>query len=542
MLALANVLSESVALSFLMRSSTRQVCVPICERNFEALAEASARASVFADLIEFRLDCLDPMVLQNSLIRLSDVRKQINCPAIVTFRPQEQGGRRQLDFDSRLRFWLSHAWPSSDFVDMELDLIQRFFTLENSKSVDWSRVICSFHDFDCVPGQLDFIYEQMRATPARVLKIAVWANDVTDCIPVFKLFSQAREENRELIAIAMGTAGMATRILGPSLGGFLTYGAAETDRATAPGQITARELKETYRLENIGPQTKVMGLLGLPVGHSISPHMQNAAFTSAEVDAVYIPFEVRDVASFIRRMVHPATRELNWNIHGLSVTAPHKSKVMEYLDSIEASGREIGAINTILLKDKKLHGYNTDCHGFVKPLLEVFGQLRGARCAIIGAGGAASAALWALQRERANATIFARDYNRACRVAQRFGADCHDLSAARFAGFDVVINATPLGTAGSLHDQTPVNREQMSGARMAYDLVYNPIVTRFLREAREAGCITLGGLPMLVAQAVEQFRLWTGRDPDERTMRQAALRQLEKSADVVSGSAGVESV
>jgi len=148
---------------------------------------------------------------------------------------------------------------------------------------------------------------------------------------------------------------------------------------------------------------------------------------------------------------------------------------------------------------------------------------------IIGAGGAACAALWALRREAAHATPYARNWNKAGRVAERFGIDCKELSGAQFAGFDVVINATPLGTAGGQQNETPVSGDQLSGARMAYDLVYNPTVTRFLQEAREAGCATLGGLPMLVAQAVEQFRLWTGSDPDERAMRDAALRQLQQS-------------
>ena len=241
------------------------------------------------------------------------------------------------------------------------------------------------------------IYERMAATPARVLKIAVKANDATDCLPVFNLLERARADGREMIAIAMGTAGVATRILGPSRGAYLTYAALEDEGATAPGQITARDLKEIYRLDKIDRQTQIFGLIGSPISHSLSPHMHNAAFASAGMNAVYIPFEVNDVKTFIRRMVHPRTRELSWNMRGLSVTAPHKFAVMDQLDWIEPAAQEIGAVNTIVVEDDALHGYNTDAPGFVAPLVEKLGDLSEARCAVIGSGGVANAAFWALQ-------------------------------------------------------------------------------------------------------------------------------------------------
>ena len=228
----------------------------------------------------------------------------------------------------------------SAFIDLELDLVLSF-AAERSLGeswIDWSRVICSHHDFGGVPSDLDQIYERMAATPARILKIAVQADDATDCLPIFRLLERAQREGREMIAIAMGQAGVMTRILGPSRGSFLTYGSLDDESATAPGQLTARELREVYRIDQIDQQTEVIGIIGKPVGHSLSPHIHNAAFETAGVNAVYIPFEVGDAVQFMRRMAHPRSRELEWNLRGLSVTAPHKSAVMNSLDWIDSGG------------------------------------------------------------------------------------------------------------------------------------------------------------------------------------------------------------
>jgi shikimate dehydrogenase len=254
--------------------------------------------------------------------------------------------------------------------------------------------------------------------------------------------------------------------------------------------------------------------------------MHNAAFEASGINAVYIPFEVKDAASFIRRMVNPRTREIKWKLRGLSVTAPHKSILMEQLDWIEPTAQEIGAINTLVVEDDVLRGYNTDAAALIAPLREKGVTLSDARCAVIGAGGAARTALWSLQREGARLTLFVRDVEKAEPIAEKFGVDCLQLEGAKFEGFDLVVNATPLGTLGLREDETPVLANQLRGARLVYDLVYNPPKTRFMREACEAGCETLGGLEMLVAQAAEQFKLWTGKAAPVSVMMEAALRKL----------------
>ncbi|HYR75473.1 MAG TPA: shikimate dehydrogenase [Pyrinomonadaceae bacterium] len=514
-----------------MKANPTRICVPVCVRHSNEIPAAMKRAAQAADMIELRLDYLEENEL-DSIARLSPEHlNQFGVPVILTLRSEDQGGRASAGCQARQRFWASlEKIPENCLIDLELDLAQQLAMEkpDSGMSIDWSAVICSHHDFAGVPANLEMIYERMAATPARILKIAVQADDATDCLPIFRLLDRAQNEGRELIAIAMGQAGIATRILGPSRGSYLTYGSLDDESATAPGQLTARELREVYRIDLIDRQTEVFGIIGKPVGHSLSPRIHNAAFGASRVNAVYIPFEVSDVNQFMRRMAHPRTRELDWNLCGLSVTAPHKASVMTWLDWIDPAAKEIGAVNTIVVRGNELHGYNADAPGFISPLRKSFGSLKDARCAIIGAGGGARAALWALRNEAAQVELFVRDLVRAKPAAERFGVDYRVLANASFEGFDIVINATPLGTRGLQQDETPAVAEQLRNVRLTYDLVYNPLETRFLREARAAGCETLSGIEMLLAQAAEQFKLWTGREPEVELVRAAAIQASMK--------------
>lgn len=485
-----------------------RVCVPVCVKSLAQLEQVCERAGEWADIIELRLDCLQDLDFE-----IETLVNKLSRRLILTFRPAEQGGYRILGLPEREAFWSKNS-KANLLCDIEADLVL-------TSSFDWPRVIVSHHDFSGVPHDLEKIYERLAATPARIVKIAVHANDITDCIRVFHLLDRATSEQRELIAIAMGNAGIATRILGPSRGAYLTYGSLEDDSATAPGQVNARALRSVYRIDEIDRETMVCGLVGLPVMHSVSPHMHNAAFATAGVNGVYLPFEVRDVEAFVRRMIHPRTRELDWNVRGLSITAPHKSSVMGLLDWIAPEAQEIGAVNTVVIENHGLHGYNTDVYGLIEPVRELLGSLKNLSVAVIGAGGAARAAVWALRRDGARVTLFARNRMKGGLLAEAFGVSCEPLATASFRGYDVVINATP---------ESPATADQLAGAGLVYDLIYNPIETQFLKEARAAGCQTLGGLKMLVAQARLQFELWNGKSPPATVMHDAAAAALMPSS------------
>jgi len=507
-----------------------RICVPICEATIAAARETIVRAAKVADIIELRLDCLSPPEL-NRASELQSLLSGLNVPVIVTLRPREQGGCRDFDLAFRNHAWFSAIDSPQLLRDIELDLALEAPGFVSSAQVD--RLICSHHDFSGMLLNAEQIYEQLARTPAGILKLAVQAHDVTDCIPIFQLLDRARREQRELIAIAMGEAGIATRILGPARGAFLTYAALDAQSANAPGQPTVDELRDKYRIQQINLETQVMGLVGMPVDHSVSPEMHNAAFDSAGLNAVYLPFPVRDLTFFMRRLVHPRTREIDLNIRGLSVTAPHKTAVMRYLHRTDPAAIEIGAVNTILVKGDELHGYNTDASAFIQSISRAFSDVRGVTCAVIGAGGSAAAVVWALKKAGALVTVLARDESKATAFSERFDVSRQLLGESRSGDFELVINATPLGTSGSLENQTPATAQQLRGARVACDLVYNPQETRFLREARTAGCETIGGVAMLVGQAAEQFRLWTGIDPPEDVMRKVALEAIKTRVGAV---------
>jgi 3-dehydroquinate dehydratase/shikimate dehydrogenase len=508
-----------------MSTDNIRICVPVCQPQVERLAADWEQAAAIGDLVELRLDCTDSNV-EELAARVHELLRQRSHPTILTLRAAEQGGHRKLSLAERTSFWdLQQQSGDGQLLDIELDLAQIWMS-EPQRSTDWSRIICSHHDFNAVPKNLAEIYEQLSATPARILKIAVKANDTTDCLAIFNLLDRARLEKRELIAIAMGNAGVATRILGPVRGAFLTYGAVQDERGTAPGQLTAEQLTSLYRIRKLNTKTQIYGLVGTQVMHSVSPHMHNAAFISENLDGVYLPFEVHQLDEFLRRMVLPGSREINWNLKGLSITAPYKSRVMNALDWIEPVAQEMGAVNTLVIEGDRVLGYNTDAAGLIAPLFKKLSSLKGLRVAVIGAGGAARAAVWGLQREGAVVTLFARDTEKGRLLADELTVGCQLLSPEPFTGYDVVLNATPLGSFGEQVLRTPATSEQLSGVPLAYDLVYNPTETEFLRQAKLAGCDTLGGLEMLIAQAALQFKLWTGCSAPTSVMSTAALRAL----------------
>jgi 3-dehydroquinate dehydratase / shikimate dehydrogenase len=494
-----------------------KICVPVCVGASD-LRDAAVRAINVSDMIELRLDCLDQTGREIVLRELEALRGRART-VILTLRPAEQGGKTDVGRQERISFWSSVTQIPGVLFDIEYDL------LPDLAGISPDKIICSHHDFEG-NADPDSLYKRMKTAPAGILKIAIQIKDAVDCLAIFRLLDRAQRDGRTLIAIGMGFPGVVTRILGPSRGSVLTYGSLEHEMRTAPGQLSAGELREVYRVDQIDLQTEILGVIGKPVSHSISPYVHNAAFAKAARNAVFIPFEVDDVDEFMRRMVHPSSREINWNARGFSVTAPHKAAVIKHLDGLDPAAKEIGAVNTIVIKDGALRGYNTDALAFFESLKAKAGQLKDVRCAVIGAGGAARAVVWALNRGGASICLFARDGMKAKPLADQFHCEIRDFAHADFKDFEVLINATPLGTRGELETETPVKAEQLRGVRLAYDLVYNPLETRFLREARIAGCETLGGLDMLVGQAIEQFKLWTGLEPDAGTMRDAAERAL----------------
>ncbi len=501
-----------------MNSQTKLVCVPITETSVDKCFAAIADSERLADIIELRLDYFSAATLPLVIAELEARIRQISKPLIITFRPREQGGKRDLTLPDRQSFWRNlppGIVQATAFADFEFDLAEIF---AEASPIPWSKIICSWHDVDETPADLFEIYERIAATPAAVVKIATRVNRIGDCLQLIDLIER-KSANKPIIVLGMDMPGLMTRVLALSRGAMLTFGALRRGAESASGQPTLTELKDLYRVDRLTRDSEVFGVIGNPIGHSRSPLIHNAILKALGRNGVYLPFEVDSAADFVREFVRPATRKIDWRLRGLSVTIPHKLAITTYLDSIDPTAQRIGAVNTVVIEGERLLGHNTDVIGAMKPLVELI-DIKGARAAVIGAGGSARAICYGLGERGAHATVYARDPQKAKRLADEF-----KTRAGTIDGFDgqadLVVNCTPIGMAGHSEGQSPLRPEQLRGVKIVYDLIYNPDDTVLLRDARAAGCRTLAGLAMLVGQAAEQFRLWTGIDPPVDVMWRA---------------------
>lgn len=501
--------------------SKGKICVSICADNADEFTKniRRAKSSATVDVVELRFDCLNKSELETALEETCNLETE--SPLLLTFRPKEQGGMRDLTLAERERFWCSGYDFCTNWADVEIELI------ETVSHWLFETVICSHHDFDKVPENLNEIYEKLKQTPADILKIAVFARDICDTIPVWKLLEKAKLDNKKIIPIAMGEAGKWTRILGLAHGSFLTYAALEAGKETASGQVTVEEFAEVYRARELNEATEIYGILGSNTSVSMSPYIHNAAFKFHNLNAVFVPLQVNDLDQFVRRMVKAETREIELNFKGFSVTIPHKQAILNHLDFLDETAGKIGAVNTVKITDGKLYGFNTDAQGFIEPLLDVYGNLKDAKVAVLGAGGAARACVYALMKEAANVTIFARDVEKARDLMNDFQVELQELIDADFDDFDILVNATPLGMREKAEGETPVRAEQLKNLKLVYDLIYVPSQTALMDEADKANVPKIGGMAMLIAQAAEQQKIWTGKDAPIDEMRRAALRRLQ---------------
>ena len=458
------------------------------------------------DMVELRLDTLrDPDVAGALAGR--------QRPAIVTCRAKWEGGQFSGSEEERHRLLGEALDLGAEYVDIEWragfdDLLAR---------TRGRRVVLSSHEFDGMPADLKDRARAMRATGAEVVKIAATASRLSDCLPLLDVAPANTRDGRSVV-IAMGDAGFSTRVLAGRFRSTWTYAGALND----VGQGSAASLIDDFRFHALGDSTELYGLVGSPIGHSVSPAMHNAAFGASGRDAVYLPLPATDAQDFMA--FANALR-----ISGASVTIPFKLSLAACADELDEVARRIGAVNTLRRTNGAWQGRNTDTAGFLRPLDDRQIELRGRRASILGSGGAARAVAVALESRGAILTVHARDRQR----AERAAAGVRAADGVRVGEWppapgtwDLLVNCTPVGMHPRV-DGTPLDASRLSGD-LVYDLVYNPLETRLLREAAAAGCRTIGGLDMLVAQAVEQFTWWTGERPDASVMRAAALTRLSE--------------
>jgi 3-dehydroquinate dehydratase/shikimate dehydrogenase len=452
-----------------------------------------ARDCAAGDLVELRLDGVTDLDVAGAL----EGRKR---PVIATCRAAWEGGGFAGSEEERLRVLSDAIRLGAEYVDLEWKADRR-----GLPHGERTQVVLSHHDFDGIPRDLMDRLRAMRAERPRVVKIAAAASRLSDCLTL----RDAMAGSSSHVLIAMGAAGQITRFCPWLFGSCWTYGG-----AAAPGQVAARDLIERYRVRHTSASTTIYALAGAPLDHSASPAMHNSALAALGLDAIYVPLESADAAEF--RRVADAL-----GVAGASVTAPLKQTLLEAVTADEMAGR-IGALNTLKRTGDGWQGRNFDAAGFLTPLDRRSSKLRGTRAVVLGAGGAARAAVWALKTHGARVEVAARRQDQAARLAQAFRVAVSPWPPAP--GWDVLVNSTPVGTWPNV-DQSPLDRSSIQGG-LVYDLVYNPLETTLMKQARAAGIETIGGMEMLVAQACRQLEWWTGHDAPTAAVERGALEFL----------------
>jgi 3-dehydroquinate dehydratase/shikimate dehydrogenase len=471
------------------------------------------------DIVELRLDGVADVDVRGAL----GGRRR---PVIVTCRPTWEGGRFDGSEDRRRALLIEALDAGAEYVDVEW---RAGFTDVIAK--DPARVVVSSHDFAGVPKDLVSRAAAMRQAGASVIKIAVTAARLSDALPLLQIGLGG-----DAVVIAMGDAGVPSRLLATRFGSRWTY----AGNAVAPGQIPAARMLDDFRFRAVGCDTALYGVVGNNVMHSMSPAMHNAAFAAAGLDAVYVPLRAADFDDFL-------TFADALGASGASVTIPFKLDALAAAQHTDSLAREVGAANTLrrgppmarqghATPGGAWEATNTDVQGFLDPLEAIYpSSLRGTRAAVMGAGGAARAVAVALVSRGARVTMHARRSEQACDVAAASGAAAGSWPPPA-GSWDLLVNCTPLG-GPSARTETPLPGGPFDGT-LVYDLTYGEAETPLLREARAAGCLTLDGLPMLIAQAERQFEWWTGQRPQPGVMRAAALRRMEVEETVSSGRPG----
>ena len=496
---------------------TRLICT-LTGTTIEAMSDQMRQAvATGCDTVECRLDYLTPPPAPGDVAAILDAP---GMDVIATCRPVREGGKFDGPEAERLAILQAADDAGAHFIDVEADV----------PPSDWPEgsVISSRHDFDTCPEDLTELAASLDASSAAVNKIAFTASNPAQALRAFDVI---RDSRKPTIALAMGAAGLPSRILAGKFGAFGTFGALADDLGSAPGQPTIADLRGLYRWDAIDADTELYGVIGSPVGHSMSPAIHNAAFDATGINGVYVPLLIEPGAENFNEFLEGLLLRpwLDWR--GLSVTIPHKHNALEFVgaENCDPLAVRIGAVNTITISPEGLlRGDNTDYAAAIDALCDKMGiareDLAGRDVAVLGAGGAGRAIVAALTHYKANTTIYNRTVSRAEALAYDFDAAAGGLDALANMQAEIVINCTPIGMH-PLVDASPLDRIPES-VKVVFDTIYNPIRTKLLAAAEESGCLTVAGLDMFVNQAVAQFEMWTGKQAPRDVMRQVVIRKL----------------
>ncbi|HTU17449.1 MAG TPA: type I 3-dehydroquinate dehydratase [Gemmataceae bacterium] len=504
------------------------ICVVIGRTRHKMIQiEIQEAAKQGAGFIELRLDFL---AKAPDFKRLLDKKP---CPLVATVRRPQDGGRWSGTEEARLALIRQAIVAGFDWVDLETDVadsIRRF--------KDVKRII-SYHNMREVPDDLEKIYQHMCSQDGDVVKVAVRAQHPKDNMRVLGLLHNAP---RPTIAFCMGDLAMPSRVLGAKLGSPFTYAAFNKERGIAPGLPSFAEMKRLYFYDRINANTKVFGVVGDPVAHSLSPLVHNLAFRHLGINAVYVPFRVPrpEFADSLKAF-------RNIPVQGYSVTIPHKEEAAELARHKDDSVLRSKSANTLIRSGDDFSAYNTDYQGVIDTLrtylpttatnpealpaktiqtsLPEPASLHSKVVLVLGAGGIARAVAHALVAEGALVNVTNRTSERAALVAEEVGGRHIEWQGRHSVLCDVVVNCTSVGMHPDV-DESPLHPSFLKPGLVVFDTVYTPETTLLVKDARSRGCHVITGVELFVRQAAHQFKLFTQLDAPVELMRKAVKRAL----------------
>jgi 3-dehydroquinate dehydratase/shikimate dehydrogenase len=484
-------------------------------------AEAARKDSGF---IEFRLDILAKPAavfpeLKSFLARHRDVT------AIATCRRKPLGGHFTGSLNAEIELLLKAAEAGAHIVDLEVESAEHCTRPQLAKfraalRAAGAALLISSHDFSRTRRRdgLNQTAQRIAAFEPDFVKVVSTARSLADNLSILRMVED-QSQGTHVVGIAMGEEGLISRVLSPRAGAAFTFASLSEGAETAPGQVSARTLLDVYRLEQLDRATRIFGVAGNPISHSLSPLMHVAAFRRENVNAVMLPLKVKTLDDLLTMI-----RDLP--LDGVAVTMPLKQEVLPHLANMDPLTAKIGACNTLRTgSDGKLYGFNTDVAGVIRPL-ERRMRLKGARILVLGAGGAARAAVFGLVEQGADVTIVNRTHEKAVALARKAKAHVLKQAALAKSRFDVIINTTPCGMTG-IKQQLPIKESDLN-ASLVFDLVYTPLETPLLKLAKARGLAVISGLEMFVQQGARQFEIWTGKPAPESEMLHAVELELRR--------------
>jgi 3-dehydroquinate dehydratase/shikimate dehydrogenase len=488
-----------------------KICAVAAAADARTMWRQLASALRLTRTVELRLDWLaGDREIDRFLRQLRS--KKPRATLIATCRRRAAGGKYRGSIANQLLQLAEALRAGCAWYDLEIESVRECPPELLEVLIGEGRRLTSAHFFRRMPRGLSRIVNELDHPASNAIKIAAQCDSLAEGLELLHI----ARRRRNVVAIPMGEIALPLRVLALREGSALSYGPVEN--ATAPGQVSLEQMKELYRADRLNRRTRVYGIVGNPVGHSLSPLIQNAAFQARRMNAVYLPFLVRDLRDFLDA-IDPL------GIAGFSVTLPHKQAILRHLDGCDPLAAAIGAVNTVVVRSGgKLYGYNTDYVGVLRAL-EPRILLRGGRVLIVGAGGAARAVAFALAQAGASVCICARRAKRAQALARAVRGQVVTREHLRREFFDTIVNATPVGMHPSVGD-SPLDARDLN-CRLVFDTIYRPRKTRLLHLAAKRGIETVSGIEMFIAQGTAQWEIWTGERAPLEIMRNAAMSALK---------------